>query len=382
MKKRIFVCFLIFITCLFYFSIPGTVFGQSPAEMVIANYKETLLREDIRPLLPDVLRAFDTFEGNLIPLSIKIYLDKPIFLRKVDPNIDEFIARLYVDDDLRTLFADGQFYNVLKNSDEIAKLKDWLLPEPMELKYVSGNSQEGLINTRLLDALVVQVRDQHDKPIAGIQVNFSVPKGNGMLSDKTAMTDQMGKASVTLTLGSEAGENSVVASVAGTSLTQTFTATAIAVDESPKPTTPSIVSGTDEAIDADVNGDGVVNIIDLSIVLAFIGNPDRSMEAIDEDVDADINEDEVVNYEDLILILSVLEPAAAAPSVHALVKIGVSAADVRVLLTQAKALPEGYPSRPCLSAWYCWTGAAFGNLNGGTRCSETDGTLGELSEPF
>ena len=45
-------------------------------------------------------------------------------------------------------------------------------------------------------------------------------------------------------------------------------------------------------------------------------------------------------------MISVLEWTAAAPSIHALVQDGISAADIRALLIQAKALPEAIQADP------------------------------------
>ena len=59
MKKRTLVCFLIFTLCVLYTSIPTTVFGQevSLAEQVFDRHSETLQREDIQAVLPQVLNA-------------------------------------------------------------------------------------------------------------------------------------------------------------------------------------------------------------------------------------------------------------------------------------------------------------------------------------
>ena len=119
-------------------------------------------------------------------------------------------------------------------------------PKPTTLTIVSGFGQQDEPGNRLQNPFVVEVRDQYGKPFSGATVNFTVKEGKGRLSRTAARTNSAGRASVTLTLGAEAGENSVVASVSGISLPQTFTATAIATDEPPKPTTLTIVSGNDQ----------------------------------------------------------------------------------------------------------------------------------------
>ena len=73
MKKRTsLVCFLIFTLCVFYISIPNTVFGQeeeaSLTEQVIENHGETLMRPKIQGgflLVLDVLEDNPTNQGPL-----------------------------------------------------------------------------------------------------------------------------------------------------------------------------------------------------------------------------------------------------------------------------------------------------------------------------
>lgn len=444
MKKRMSVCFFIFTMCLFYFSSPNVIFGQSLAEKVFQEHEATILYEEIRPLLPAVLRAFQKTEVQsfLVPADFGVILNNPGVLTAIDPAIDyRFVGLLTLNNELRELFANKQFQTLLQTPSEIVKLTELIegTPRPTRLEIVSGDNQIGDPNDPLADPFIVEVRDHNDKVLRDIDVDFHLTVGRGrLLPTRPTKTNNLGQAEATLTLGSNPGIYKVEASVEGfPSLTQTFTAAATGVsggqDESPEPTTLTIVSGngqqghigtqlpsrfvvevrdqdgevlpnfgvnfrvtkgsgsfslttvhprttvttdrngrastfltlgskvgenrvvasvanfpsltqtfTAEAIDADVNDDDVVNIIDLSIVLVLIGHPDRSIDG----VDADINGDGVVNYKDLILILSVLEPAAAAPSVHALVKIGISAADLRMLLTQVKALPEATQADP------------------------------------
>ena len=191
------------------------------------------------------------------------------------------------------------------------------------LAIVSGDDQKGQTGTLLQDPFVVEVWDQNGKVLADIDVEFRVTAGGGSLSLTRVRTNNTGKASVTLTLGSGKEKNRVIASVVGVgvSLTQPFTA---------------------EAFNADVNKDGVVSIIDLSIFLSLIEQPNRPITGID----MDINDDEIVDHEDLVLLVSALESTAAAPSVHVLAQGGISAADLRTLLTQAKALPEAIQADP------------------------------------
>ena len=82
---------------------------------------------------------------------------------------------------------------------------------------------------------------------------------------------------------------------------------------------------------ADVNGDGVVNIFDLTLVAQAIGTGDGQ---------GDVNEDGVVNVFDLVFVAGAIG-GGAAPSAHSLDPSNISAADVERWLEQAQGLGVG-----------------------------------------
>ncbi len=96
---------------------------------------------------------------------------------------------------------------------------------PHSLTKVCGDDQEGTAIVLLDEPLVVVVSDAEDAALAGVVVSFAVTAGGGTLSDTTATTDANGRAATRLTLGIEAGTNTVAATVAGLEPV-TFTATA------------------------------------------------------------------------------------------------------------------------------------------------------------
>ena len=262
MKKRIQVCFLVFTMSIFYFLISNVVFGEPPTEQVIRNYKSTLLSDEVRPLLPNFLNVFkgSEFQKAMLPHHVGVLLDQPIFLRTLVPKTDNrFIALLYLNGDFRTLFGYEQFYNVLKDSEEIDELLKWFKKQPAPLsqmpaeslpttlRIVSGNNQSGEVGKSLAQPFVVGVLDQDGKPLQGTAVTFAVTAGNGRLSKIMDTTDVYGQARTTLTLASRAGRHSVSASVSGIIRTQTFTATATALPppKEPEPVVP-VRSSTEE----------------------------------------------------------------------------------------------------------------------------------------
>ena len=113
---------------------------------------------------------------------------------------------------------------------------------PKTLEIISGVDQAGLLGDVLEKAFVVEVRDQTDKPLPGVEVTFSVSSGDGTLSATSATTDSNGRAESTLTLGPEPGTNTVEATVTGIEEKRTFNADGIRI-----PKTLEIISGVDQA---------------------------------------------------------------------------------------------------------------------------------------
>ena len=95
---------------------------------------------------------------------------------------------------------------------------------PHSLTKVCGDSQEGAVSEPLAKPLVVSVAAENGSAIAGVVVSFAVTAGGGTLSAATATTDANGRAAIRLTLGSDAGPNTVAATVEGLR-SATFTAT-------------------------------------------------------------------------------------------------------------------------------------------------------------
>jgi adhesin/invasin len=99
-----------------------------------------------------------------------------------------------------------------------------------QIVSVSGDNQSGPPATALASPFVVRVQDASQNPVAGVTVAFAITAGGGSLSAASAMTDASGQASTLLTLGAQAGANTVVASATGLSGSPlSFTATAMVV---------------------------------------------------------------------------------------------------------------------------------------------------------
>ena len=95
---------------------------------------------------------------------------------------------------------------------------------PHSLTKVCGDGQEGTAGEQLAEPLVVSVLDEEGAAISGVDVSFAVTAGGGTLSTAMATTNANGRAATTLTLGSDAGTNTVTATVEELA-SVTFTAT-------------------------------------------------------------------------------------------------------------------------------------------------------------
>ena len=95
---------------------------------------------------------------------------------------------------------------------------------PHTLLKISGDTQKGVSGTALANPFVVEVRDANGDAFEGVRVTFAVTAGGGTLRTQSTTTNSNGRAESTLTLGFEAGTNTVLVSVEGISEQVTFNA--------------------------------------------------------------------------------------------------------------------------------------------------------------
>ena len=97
---------------------------------------------------------------------------------------------------------------------------------------------------------------------------------------------------------------------------------------------PIVVKGGDVVVQSaealDINGDGVVNIQDLTVVATHFGMVGENQ--------ADVNGDSVVDIKDLLLVAGGLNAEAAAPSAYPLAISMLTAEEIRMWLSQAQQL--------------------------------------------
>ena len=183
------------------------------------------------------------------------------------------------------------------------------------LLKILGDNQKGASSTSLSQPFVVEVQDENGSALAGVSVKFAVIAGGGTLSTTITRTDENGRAESTLTLGPNLGTNTV--QVSATEIVVPATFYAVSDTEAPP-------------ITADVNNDGLVNILDLILIASSLGQSGKS--------NVDVNRDGVVSILDLVLAAGMFDGAAAAPSLHPEMPETLTAVEVQGWLTDARTL--------------------------------------------
>ena len=130
---------------------------------------------------------------------------------------------------------------------------------PTTILKISGD-QRGFPSALLPSPFIAEVRDEYGAAYEGVPVTFAVNRpGGGTLSATHTTTGANGRAQSTLTLGPELGIYTVSATAAGW-----------VIDD---PVIFNVISGpSPPPIATDINGDGVVNILDLVSVASSFGN--------------------------------------------------------------------------------------------------------------
>jgi hypothetical protein len=97
------------------------------------------------------------------------------------------------------------------------------------ISIAAGNNQQAAVGTSLATAPTVLVQDGAHNTVSGATVRFTVITGGGTVLGDTAVTDANGRAMAgEWILGTSPGANTLRATVSGTTLAVTITATAVA----------------------------------------------------------------------------------------------------------------------------------------------------------
>ena len=178
------------------------------------------------------VNATDNLEGA--PLLVDPVTSRDFHLQAGSPAIDAGTNEYAPSDDL-----DGVARPVGETVDIGPYEYGGISRTPHALKMISGDNQQGTINTALANPFIVEVTNQSGSTLSDVTVTFAVTEGGGSLSTETATTDADGRAESTLTLGPDDGTNTVSVSVSGIQGTVTFTAVA-----TPPETRLMVITGT------------------------------------------------------------------------------------------------------------------------------------------
>ena len=285
------------------------------APIIYERHRPLFQREDIRELLTDVLIILKDPELQelLQPATIKLIAEDPDRLKILVPDIDDkFIMLLKDDSDVQALINDPNVHTLLQNPIEIDALARLLRiePSPSTVSIMPASITSPDVGERF--AISIDIADAEN--VAGYQVTLqydseavryiSWEQGTYLEGELFNLPAEVGTNEISF--ASTAGMASSAAE--GTLLTITFEVVAI------KASTLSLTevvlasgSGTEllvmtqnaEIVEPmrpawDVNQDGVVNILDLTLVASHFGEKG--------DIAADVNRDGVVNILDLTLV--------------------------------------------------------------------------------
>lgn len=287
------------------------------APLIFDRYQLLFQREDIRELLPDVLTILkhpDT-QALLQPATIKLVAEDPDLLKTIVPEIeDRFITLLKEDADVKVFINDPDVHTLLQNPIEIDALAKLLSVEsPLIVVSVVPASIESPGNGEQFSITVDIANAQN---VAGYQVSLQFDSealqyiswkqgtylpGDIFVIPTVIKENQVSFASTASTMATE---------TEGTLLTITFKV--IAIKASTLTLTEVILSSLagvalpvttedGEIVEPptppwDVNKDGVINILDLTLVASHFGETGVTP--------ADVNGDNVVNILDLTLVAS------------------------------------------------------------------------------
>lgn len=287
------------------------------APLIFDRYQVLFQREDIRELLPDVLTILkhpDT-QALLQPATIKLVAEDPDLLKTIAPEIeDRFITLLKEDADVKVFINDPDLQTLLQNPAEIDELARLLSVEsPLIVVSIVPASLE---SPGVGEQFSITVDIANAQNVAGYQVSLqfdsealqyiSWEQGTYLLGDIFTVPAIIGTDAITLASTAP----TAAAAAQGTLLTLTFEVVAVKASTlslsevilSSRIGTALFVTTEDgEIVEPatppwDVNKDGVINILDLTLVAANFGQTG--------DIPADANGDNVVNILDLTLVAS------------------------------------------------------------------------------
>lgn len=287
------------------------------APVIFERYQHLYQREEIREVLPNILTALKLPDTQPLfqPATIKLVAEDPDHLKILIPGVeDRFIVLLKEDTDIRVFINDPDIYTLLQNPIEIDELTRLLntLPKASTVSITPASITSPDIGERF--TIAVDLADAQN--IAGYQVALqfdsealryiSWEHGTYLSGEMFPIPAAIGIGELSFAATADTASDAAE----GTLLTITFEVVAIkasmlsltkVIFASREGKTLSVVTQNSEIVASvtpvwDVNKDGIINILDLTLVAAHFGEVGPTA--------ADVNRDNVVNILDLTLVAS------------------------------------------------------------------------------
>ena len=286
----------------------------SLAEQIFQRYQDLLLREDVYGILPAVLIELKKQENQplLTPATITTVLDDPDILKGLIPDLsDEFVTLLKEDTDIQTMLSDPAVQTLLQDPEAIDELASLLEIEP-SISTVSI-TPASITSPDVGEQFTISVDIANAQNVAGYQITLQFDseavryilweQGTYLEGALFDVPPKIGTDEITLASTAQVASGTVE----GTLLTITFEVVAVKTSALSL-TEVTLASGSGISLPVttqnaeivepkpawDVNKDGVINILDLTLVAAHFGETGT--------IDADVNGDNIVNILDLTLV--------------------------------------------------------------------------------
>lgn len=293
---------------------------QSLAERIFERYKDFFQREDVKSNLQEVLTAVKDPEIQplLIPATIQAVADNPDLLKRFLPDIpDTFITLLKEDAEVKAFINDTDVHLLLQNPaaiDELAALLAVEQPIHVIVRIVPSSVE----SPRVGEQLVITIDIADAKDVSGYQAVLEFDptalkfvslthgtylSGQLLPVETKVENNQISFAQISIDTAATAANGTLVTIIFEviSAKASKLTLSEVIIGALGGVSFPVTVENA-EILEPprkpwDVNGDGRVNILDLTYVASHFGSDNAPPEA-------DVNGDGKVNILDLTLVAS------------------------------------------------------------------------------